>query len=138
MEEADRLVPALPGAKTKNLFLRDDKGRRHFLVVLPATKSADLKALASRLGVRKLGFASAERLRKHLGLEPGAVSILGLVNDASGAVEVVLDRKIGKARALLCHPLVNTSTLVVPAEGVRRFLEATGHEARVLEIPGKE
>jgi Ala-tRNA(Pro) deacylase len=136
-EEADRLVPPLPAAKTKNLFLRDRKGKRHFLVVVGYEKVVDLKALTSLLGVKKLGFASPERLRKHLGLDPGAVSILGIVNDSDGVVEVVVDRALWKAKALRCHPLVNTSTLVITRDDIERFLEITGHPVRLLSVPNK-
>jgi Ala-tRNA(Pro) deacylase len=74
-EEALRLVPPLPAAKTKNLFVRDRKGRRHFLVAVGYEKAVDLKALASLLGVSKLGFGSAERLQRYLGVDPGSISI---------------------------------------------------------------
>jgi Ala-tRNA(Pro) deacylase len=137
VEEADRLVPPLVGTKTKNLFLRDARGRRHFLVVLPSEKTADLKALAPLLGQKKLSFASPERLRRHLGIEPGAVSILGIVNDRENLVQVVVDPAVWNAGALQCHPLVNTATLVISGEGIRRFLEATGHAPRVLEVPAR-
>jgi Ala-tRNA(Pro) deacylase len=135
--EAERLVPDMPAAKTKNLFLRDRKGRRHFLVVVGYEKSVDLKALSHVLGVSKLGFASPERLQRYLGVEPGAVSILGLVNDVDGDVEVIVDEAVWRTEALRCHPLVNTSTLAIPQEGIRRFLEITGHPARVLNVPDR-
>jgi Ala-tRNA(Pro) deacylase len=135
VEEADRLVPPLPGAKTKNLFVYDDRARKHFLVVLPSDRSADLKALAPLLGVRKLSFGSPDRLKKSLGIDPGAVSILAAANDSAGEVQVVVDRGIWEAAALQCHPLVNTSTLVVPLEAVRKFLEAVRHPPLVLDVP---
>jgi Ala-tRNA(Pro) deacylase len=81
VEESERLVPRLPGAKTKNLFLRDKKGARHFLVTVPYKVAVDLIALGVQLGAGRLGFASAERLMKHLGVTPGWVSLLALVND---------------------------------------------------------
>src|SRR5947207_5073275 len=81
-EESDRLVPPLPGAKSKNLFLRDRKGLRHLLVTVPPERAVDLNALGAALGVGRLGFASAERLDKHLAITPGSVSLLALVNDA--------------------------------------------------------
>src|SRR5258706_5212033 len=114
VEESMRLVPKLPGVKTKNLFLRDKKGRRHFLVTVPHDVAVDLDALAEALGAGGVGFASAERLQKHLGLKPGSVSLLGLVNDSAHAVEFVLDRKLWEADAVHAHPLVNTATMVVP------------------------
>lgn len=136
-EEAERLVPPMPAAKTKNLFLRDRKGRRHFLVVVGYEKAVDLKALTALLGVSKLGFASPARLEKYLGVDPGSVSILGLVNDVDGEVEVVVDEDLWEAEALRCHPLVNTSTLVISREDMQRFLELTGHRVQVLDVPGR-
>jgi len=135
VEESERLVPRLPGAKTKNLFLRDKKGQRHFLVTAPHDKAVRLDALGELLGAGRLSFASPERLQKHLGLLPGAVSLLGLVNDPSGAVEFVIDRSLWEADAVHAHPLVNTATMVVPHADLERFLAATGHLPRVIELP---
>ena len=135
VEEADRLVPDLPGAKTKNLFLRDDKGKRHFLVLVPSDKRVNLKALKNVLGVKRISFGSPERLKKHLGIEPGAVSLLAVYNDDKQAVEVFMDRDLWAADTFLFHPLVNTSTLVVKKKDIERFLEATGHELNVVDIP---
>jgi Ala-tRNA(Pro) deacylase len=136
-EEADRLVPELPAAKTKNLFLRDKKGRRHFLVVVGYEKATDLKALSSLVGVGGLSFASPERLRKYLRVDPGAVTILGLVNDVHREVSVIVDEGLWYATAFRCHPLVNTSTLVISKENLKRFLNITGHEVQILEVPAK-
>ena len=122
VEEADRLVPELPGAKTKNLFLRDDKGRRHFLVLVPSDKRVDLKALREVLGVKRISFGSPERLKKYLGIEPGAVSLLAVYNDSGHKVEVFMDRDLWAADTFLFHPLVNTSTLVMERAGIERFL----------------
>lgn len=137
-EQAERLVPDMPAAKTKNLFLRDRKGRRHFLVVVGYEKSVDLKGLTALLGVRKLGFASPERLRRYLGVDAGSVSILGLMNDVDRAVEVIVDEGLWGAEAFRCHPLVNTSTLAISRDDIQRFLEITGHQARILDVPGRD
>ena len=135
VEEADRLVPKLPGAKTKNLFLRDDKGRRHFLVLVPSEKRVDLKALEAVLGVKRISFGSPGRLKKYLGIEPGAVSLLAVVNDSGKKVAVVMDQDLWASDTFLFHPLVNTSTLVITKENVERFLEATGHQMSVVDVP---
>lgn len=137
-EQVNHYIPDLPGAKTKNLFLCDDKGRDHFLVVVGDTKQVDLKSLASAIGVKKIRFASARRLSHYLGLEPGAVTILGLVNDIECEVKIFIDIAIWDAPAIQCHPLVNTSTLVIPQQGIRRFLEATRHQARTLSVPTRQ
>lgn len=137
-EQAERLVPPMPGADTKNLLVRDKKGRRHFLVVVGYEKAVDLKALAEALGVTGLGFASPERLMKHLGIEPGSVSLLAIINDAECAVEVILDEEIWQADILKCHPLVNTATLAIRRTDIEKILTVTGHTWRVLDVPGME
>jgi len=134
-EEAERLVPQMPGAHTKNLFLRDRKGVRNILVVVGYEKSVDLKKLKDVLDVDKLSFASPERLQECLGLDPGSVSLLGLINDSDHAVELVIDESIWKAESILCHPLVNTATLVISREGIEKFLQVTGHEPTIVNVP---
>lgn len=137
-EEAARLIPAeVAGVQTKNLFLRDGKGRRHWLVVTRCDTSVDLKALAPRIGADQLSLASPERLLRHLGLTPGAVTVLGLVNDPQQRVTLVVDRDVWEARAWRCHPLVNNASLVLSREAVERFLAITGHDARVHELPAR-
>ena len=137
VEESLRLVPKFPGAKTKNLFLRDKKGRRHFLVTVPHDKAVHIDALADAIGVSGLGFGSAERLQKYLGIKPGSVSLLALVNDEARAVEFVIDKALWEAEAVHAHPLVNTATMVIPHADLARFLRATGHEPRVIDVPAK-
>src|SRR3989339_238772 len=136
-EEAERLCPKMPGTATKNLLLRDRKGTRNFLVVVSYDTAADLRGLKDLLEVDKLSFASPERLKSLLGVEPGAVTLLGIVNDSEGKVEVILDEAIWNAQALQCHPLVNTATLGIPNEGIVRFLEATHHTPRILRVPSR-
>lgn len=137
VEESERLVPWLPGAKTKNLFLRDRKGARHFLVTVPHDLVVDLDALGRLLGAGRLGFASAERLKTHLGVTPGSVSVLALVNDGAHAVECIIDRRLWDADAVHAHPLVNHATMVIPHAGLERFLRATGHSAQIIDTPGR-
>ena len=138
VEDVNRLVPPLPAAKTKNLFLRDGKGKRHFLVIVGAEKSVDLKALKGVLDASRLSFGSPERLMKYLGITPGSVSVFAIVNDTDKAVEVVLDESLWKSDAFQFHPLINTSTLVISQDNLGRFLEATGHEVQILEVPARE
>jgi Ala-tRNA(Pro) deacylase len=137
VEESERLVPPLPGMKTKNLFVRDRKGRRHFLVTVPHDRAVDLDALGEALDAKGIGFASAERLQTYLGITPGSVSLLALVNDAGRAVEFVIDRALWQADALHAHPLVNSATMVLTHSDLERFLAATGHAPRVIDVPAK-
>lgn len=134
--EAEQLVPPLPGAKAKNLFVRDKTQDRFLLVVVPYAKRVDLAGLSAALAAKKLRFASAPELLEHLGITPGAVSILGLYNDRARRVELVVDTVIWEADPLQCHPLVNTATLVLPKASLERFLSITGHVPRVLDVPG--
>ncbi|OGJ64602.1 hypothetical protein A3C37_02395 [Candidatus Peribacteria bacterium RIFCSPHIGHO2_02_FULL_53_20] len=135
-EESAKL-PAMPGASTKNLFLYDFRSDAHALVVVGHEKLVDLKALKVMLGWSKISFASPERLKKFLGVEPGSVTILGLVHDTEHAVAVYLDTSIAAAGSIQCHPLVNTATLVIDREGISRFLEATGHTAQHIQVPAR-
>ena len=82
-----------------------------------------------------LMLASDERLSKYLGVSPGSVSILALINDVGRAVELVVDRDVWSADAVLAHPLVNTATLVIEHSALERFLRESGHEPRVLDVP---
>jgi len=136
VDDVHRLTPDLPGAKTKNLFLKDNKGKRHFLVVMPADNRVDLKALPEHIDAKRVSFASAKRLMTYLGIEPGSVSLLAVFNDCEQhQVEVFIDSSLWAEDAFQFHPLVNTATLVIPKEGIERFLSATGHDARIVEVP---
>ena len=127
VEAAERHWTGIDATHCKNLFLRNQKGDRHYLVVLTHSKKADLKAVAEQIGDGKLSFGSPERLMTHLGLTPGSVSPFGLINDRDRAVRVVLDRDLKSATRLSFHPNINTSTFVVSAADFARFLEACGN-----------
>ena len=135
-EEAEKYCPEMPGASIKNLFLRDKNGLRHFLVVVGAKKNVDLKKLQQVLSVSKLSFGSPERMQKYLGVEPGSVTLLGLMNDGEHAVEVIIDAEVW-GKPLQCHPLVNTATCVIQKEGLEKFFKATGHTFKVIHLPSK-
>lgn len=134
-EEADRLVPKARGAHAKNLLVEDRKTGRLFMLTVPFGKRTDLKATAKVLGTVKLSFASTETMLETLGVTPGAVSMMALINDRGGRITLVLDRVLSEADAVQCHPLVNTATLIVDQPDLRRFLEAAGHVPEVLEVP---
>ncbi len=134
VEEAERHWAGIDAAHCKNLFVRNQKGDRHYLVIVGKDKRVDLKSLAARLGADRLSFASADRLRKHLGLTPGAVSPFGLINDRAGAVIVVLDTELTGAARIAFHPNVNTATLAVAFADFQRFLDSTGHVVRVVTL----
>ena len=104
VDEAAEHWAGIDATHCKNLFLRNQKGNRHYLVVLTASKKADLRAVADQIGDGKLSFASPERLMTHLGLTPGSVSPFGLINDREHAVRVVLDRDFQTADAPRVSP----------------------------------
>ena len=134
-EEAREHVPELDGAETKNLFVKDKKGRNHFLVVVGYDKSVDLKALSALLEVKNLSFCSPDRLQRFLGVEPGSVTMLGLMNDKDKVVQLIIDRSLWEANAFCCHPLVNTATLLISKAGMETFFQATGHTPRIVDLP---
>lgn len=134
-EEASKHLSHLLAPPNKNLFLRDKKGTEHFLVTVSEEKRVDLKGLSDVLGSSRLSFGSPERLKRSLDLEPGSVSILGLMNDREGKVKFFIDQDLLKATHIQSHPLVNTATLEIPVEDMRKFLNHTGHEMREIKIP---
>jgi len=128
--EAEIHWAGIDALHARNLFLRNQKGSRHFLVVLEFSRRADLAALGALFGERKLGFASPERLQASLGLTPGSVSPFGLINDRDHRVEVAIDAAIRDAARVAFHPNVNTATLVLSGDDFQRYLAAVGHGVR--------
>ncbi len=134
IEDMDNLQITALGDVCKNLFLRDDKGKRHFLVVLDKGKSVDIKSIQQQLECTRLSFGSDERLGKCMQLKKGEVSPLGIINDNENKVEVVLDKDlVGKDR-LGFHPNVNTSTVWISFDGLRKVIEASGHSIKYVSI----
>jgi len=132
-EEAEQLCPRMSGEPTKNLFLKSKAGD-YFLIILKKSKRADLKCLAEELKTTKLSFGSPQELKNYLGIEPGAVTLLALINDPERKIKLVVDNEL-QGQAIQCHPLVNTSTLVISPEGIEIFLRAVSHEAVFVKIP---
>ena len=133
-EEADRYWAGIDATHCKNLFLRNQKGNRHYLVIITHLKRADLRAVADQIGDGKLSFASPERLMTHLGLTPGSVSPFGLINDRDHSVRVVLDRDLKAATRLGFHPNINTRTFVIAAPDFARFLESCGNPVQYVAV----
>lgn len=133
VEEARRHRGDLPGTHTKSLFLRDKK-EAMWLVVCLESRTLDLKDLARRLGAKHLSFGSPERLMRHLGVIPGAVSPFAIVNDAERVVQVVLDRGVLAHDPVNLHPLDNAKTTAISAADLLRFLEAEGHAPRMIDF----
>jgi Ala-tRNA(Pro) deacylase len=134
VEEAEHHWTGIDAAHCKNLFLRNQKGNRHYLVIIAHTKRADLRAVANQIGDGKLSFGSPERLMKYLGVTPGAVSPMGLINDTDRQVRVYLDRDLKAAARISFHPNVNTSTLVVSIADFERFLASCGNAVGYISV----
>lgn len=132
VDEAEKYWQDIEGAHCKNLFLRNSKGNQHFLVVLEHSKRVDLNQLAEKTGAGKLSFASAGRLEKYLGLETGAVSPFGLINDTNKEVQLVLDKDLKRSKQVNFHPNVNTATLTVAYSDFERFIEHCGNSVLYL------
>jgi Ala-tRNA(Pro) deacylase len=130
--EAENHRPALPAVATKNLFLCDKKARRFFLAVTDCEKSVDLSQLSQKLNVAHIRFGSEENLQRLLGLTRGSVTVLGLVNDVEHKVELWMDSEIWSGEYFLCHPLVNTATLVLSKTELERFFALTGHNVNLF------
>jgi Ala-tRNA(Pro) deacylase len=134
VEEARTLRGALACGHTKNLFLRDKKGAL-YLVVAPEDAAIELKSLHRIVGASgRFSFGSAELLRETLGVEPGSVTPFAAINDQAGRVMVVLDAAMMTHDVLNFHPLVNTGTTTISRQGLLKFLEATGHRARIEAV----
>ena len=131
---SEALHARIPGAHTKNLFVRDRKGR-HFLVTVGAHAEVDLKRLHALIGAQgRVSFGKPEALMALLGVQPGAVTVFGALNDTDGAVQVVLDAALMAQPRINGHPLVNTATTTIANTDLLRFLEATGHPPAVLKV----
>lgn len=133
VEEGEAIKAAIPGAHTKNLFLKDAKGRLWLISALGETV-IDLKRLHTVIGSARLSFGSAELMQQVLGVTPGSVTALALANDAEGQVTFVLDRALAEAALVNFHPLVNTATTTLGQEAFRAFLTAHGRTPMVVDF----
>jgi Ala-tRNA(Pro) deacylase len=133
-EEAAEHWSGIPGTQCKNLFLRNKKGSRHYLVILEISKQADLRHIAKLVSDDRLSFGSAERLMERLGLTPGSVSPFGLINDADRSVKVLVDSDLRSADRLIFHPNINTASVVVSWRDLERFLESRGNSVRLVNV----
>lgn len=135
VSESASVTAAIPGAHSKNLFLKDKRGEL-FLVVASHDTPIDLKTLHRTLGASgRLSFGSPERLREALGVEPGSVTPFAALNDRTGRVRVILDARLMDHPLLNFHPLRNTATTSIARDDLLAFLRATGHEPAVMALP---
>lgn len=133
VEQSKALRGELPGGHTKNLFLRNKKGAM-WLVTSLEDRPLDLKKLGEMLGGGRLSFGSAERLMRHLGVVPGAVTPMAIVNDPEGAVTLVLDAGLLERDPVNVHPLTNDRTMALASADLIRFAEAVGHPPQIVDL----
>ncbi len=136
IEGMDALQLPFAEEVVKNLFLRDDKKRNYYLVVMVEDKPANIKGLRAALEARPLRFASEEDLAKHLGLRAGAVSPFGALNDPEGIVQVVFDEDLRGYAGLGVHPNDNTATLHVPLDALLALFDERGIPYRFIPMEG--
>jgi Ala-tRNA(Pro) deacylase len=131
--EAQRLRGEIPGAHTKNLFLKDEKGALYLIVCLEDAR-IDLKAIPGVIGSRRLSFGKPDLLTEVLGVEAGSVTPFALVNAAPGRLEVILDTAMLAEESLNFHPLKNDATTTIAAPDLVTFIRSCGHEPKILPL----
>ncbi|WP_326521296.1 prolyl-tRNA synthetase associated domain-containing protein [Parerythrobacter aestuarii] len=137
VEESAGVRAAIPGEHTKNLFLKD-AGGAFWLVTVPADIRVDLKRLPEVIGCKRVSFGKAEEMVQLIGIQPGSVTPLAMINAQPGTIAVVIDKSLAEADRMNVHPLRNTVTTGLSGADVLRLLEHWGHEPLVAEIPTKE
>jgi Ala-tRNA(Pro) deacylase len=133
VEEGRSFEDQMPGGHTKNLFLKDKKGQ-YWLVTALWDTVVDLKALPARIGAARLSFGSGERLQEVLGVPPGSVTPLALINDRQRVVRFVLDARIMGFDTVNCHPLRNDMTTGLPPQDLLKFIRNMGYDPLVADL----
>ncbi|MCD4695305.1 MAG: prolyl-tRNA synthetase associated domain-containing protein [Bacteroidales bacterium] len=134
IEEAKKYWKDLVATHCKNIFFRNHKGNRHYLVILEHTQALDIHDLEKRLKQGKLSFASPKRMMKYLGVTPGSVTPFGLINDKEKHVYLFLDENLKKSERISFHPNINTASLVIDFKDIERFLDWTGNSYEYLKL----
>jgi len=132
--ESDTVNAAIPGAHTKNLFLKD-AGGAFWLVTVPGEARVDLKALPAAIGCKRVSFGKADDMQQLLGIAPGSVTPLAAINAAPGSITVVLDAGLAAAERVNVHPLRNTGTIGLAGATILDLLRHWGHEPLIASIP---
>ncbi|MFW9876869.1 MAG: prolyl-tRNA synthetase associated domain-containing protein [Candidatus Thorarchaeota archaeon] len=125
----------ISGSHCKNLFLKNKKSGQLYLVTIPYDKRLDLNQFRKMIGAPKVRFAGPEDLLEVLGITPGAVSPLGLVNDTEDKAIFIIEEEIWKAEEICCHPNLNTETLQIPGSEFQKLIKATGTTMEIKNLP---
>lgn len=134
IDDAELSWKDIASGKCKNIFFRNHKGNRHYLVILEHQRQLDIHDLEKRLRQGKLTFASDQRLMKYLKLTPGSVSPFGLINDIEKHVHLFIDEKLNESERLAFHPNINTATLVISRSDFIRFLDHLSNSYKFINL----
>lgn len=134
IEEAMKYWKSLDAQHCKNIFFRNHKGNRHYLVILDCNKILEIRDLEQRLKQGKLSFASSERLMKHLGLTAGSVTPFGLINNHKHDVHIFIDTQLQKAEKISFHPNTNMASLSIAFNDFIKFLDWTGNVYEFVQL----
>lgn len=138
MEACAEIDTRLGVRMCKNLFLCNRQQTDFYLLLMPGDKPFKTKELSGQLGVARLSFASGEKMEEYLGLLPGSVSVMGLMNDKTHAVRLLIDSDLLREERLGCHPCVNTASLNIAMQDIlQKFLPATGHAYTAVTLVGE-
>ncbi|MBI5346880.1 MAG: prolyl-tRNA synthetase associated domain-containing protein [Chlamydiae bacterium] len=133
-DEAKKICKDIPGLPCKNLFLQDREGKRFFLVILPAEKKLDFAKFAKLMEANKVVFGDNKMLQEKLKVEPGSVSLFGILNDQQKEVELCIDQEVYQADIVSFHPNINTATIELAKEMFHKFLKSLDRNFKILEL----
>ena len=139
MEACNEIDKILGVIICKNLFLCNRQKTAFYLLMMPGDKKFKTKELSAQINSARLSFAEAEDMLKYLDIEPGSVSIMGLMNDKGHAVKLLIDEDVLEGEFIGCHPCVCTSSLKIRTEDIiKKFLPATGHDYQTVHLVGED
>jgi len=138
VEEALPYWKAINATHCKNLFFRNHKGNRHYLVILDHRRKLNIRDLEQKLKQGKISFASPKRMERYLGLSAGSVSAFGIINDHENHVHLFLDEALQSAEHISFHPNENNATLVISFASFLRFLESSGNSYEFIALYEEE
>ena len=139
MEACEAVDQALDVAMCKNLFLCNRQETQFYLLMMPGDKPFKTKDISKQIGSARLSFGKAEFMEEYLDINPGAVSVMGLMNDTEKRVQLLIDKPVLESEFVGCHPCVNTSSMKLKMRDVlEKFLPAVGHEPIIVDLPEVE
>jgi len=134
IEEAKKYWKGIDATHCKNLFFRNHKGNRHYLVILEHSRALDIHDLEKRLKQGKISFASDQRMKRYLGITPGSVSVFGLINDTEKHVHLFVDENLKQSSRISFHPNINTASVILSFADFTKFLNWTGNRYEYLKL----